>query len=82
MDPKNMDYNDLVEVVRSLQNTLWPDGDLDAEWSSDTLEAVAGILNDAGLAPQKEQKCRGCNNNVSSENMWCTECEENENLYG
>ena len=52
MDPVDMDYHDLVEVVRSIHRTLWPDGG-DVAWSPDTIDAVAGILTDAGLGPEK-----------------------------
>lgn len=55
-NPKDMTYDDLVEVVRCVQETLWPDGNQDAEWSPDTIEAVAGILTDAGLRPGEEDK--------------------------
>ncbi len=52
-DPKDIPYDDLVECVRTLQATLWPQGTLETEdgWTPDTLASVEGILHDAGLAP-------------------------------
>lgn len=55
-DPENLAYDDLLEVVRCLQATLWPNGNPDFEWSPDTIDAVAGILNDAGLGPGEEDE--------------------------
>ncbi len=50
-DPESLEYEDLVELVRTFQETLWPKGDADQEWSSDTTAALAGAMNDAGLGP-------------------------------
>lgn len=55
-DATELTYDDLVETVRSLQQTLWPTLDTgsiepDYEWSPDTIGNVAGILVDAGLGP-------------------------------
>jgi hypothetical protein len=53
-DPADLDYNDLIELVRSMRSTLWPEGNLDHEWSPDTLDQIAGILTDAGLRPMEK----------------------------
>jgi len=49
--PSELDLNDLVALVETIQNTLWPDGDRDAHWDPSTIEAIAGALQDAGLGP-------------------------------
>ena len=54
-DPEKMAYDDMVECLRTLQQTLWPGGDADHEWSPNTLDSVAGILNDAGLGPKVDE---------------------------
>lgn len=55
-DPQDLPLDDLTEVVRAVQATLWRacDGAVepDKEWDSDTLSAIGGILSDNGLDPQ------------------------------
>jgi hypothetical protein len=48
-DPKNLTHTELVNLARALQDALWPRGDLDAEWDSDTLDSVARAMAHAGL---------------------------------
>ena len=50
-DPGELSREELIEIVRAVQNTLWPDGDPDHEWDAETIEAVARVLSDAGLMP-------------------------------
>jgi len=55
-DPADLDYNDLVEALRTIQAILWLDTstgtwDPDKEWSADTIEDVGGVLIDNGLNP-------------------------------
>ena len=50
-DPETLAHDDVIECLRTLQQTLWPDGDRDFEWDADTLDKVAGVLHDAGLGP-------------------------------
>ena len=52
-DPENIPYEDLVELVRTVQATLWPHGTAQSKdgWTPDTIDAVALALGDAGLAP-------------------------------
>ena len=51
--PENIPYEDLVELVRTIQATLWPQGTAEAAdgWTPDTVDAIARALGDAGLAP-------------------------------
>ena len=42
------------ETLRKLAEVLWPDGDADHEWSSDTIDEVARVLTDAGFRPAGE----------------------------
>ena len=43
-----------LDTLRELAEVLWPDGDADHEWSSDTIEEVAEILTEAGFCPAGE----------------------------
>lgn len=45
----SMSEDDKTDIIYSIWNTLYPDGDMSHEWSSDELETIAGILKDAGL---------------------------------
>jgi hypothetical protein len=53
-DPGDLSYDDLVELVRTLQMTLWPADDADQEWTADTIDSVVGAMRDAGLGPAEE----------------------------
>lgn len=51
-----LDREELLRIVRSLQHVLWEDdeaGKLNrrTEWDSETIERVAEVLENAGLAP-------------------------------
>jgi hypothetical protein len=48
-DPSELAYDDLIELVRTLQATLWPNNSPDHEWDSDTLGTIGNIMSDAGL---------------------------------
>jgi hypothetical protein len=41
----------LDRLLREIAEILWPFGDPDAQWSSDEIEAVANVLDRAGLRP-------------------------------
>ena len=45
----NMSTDDKTNIIYCIWNTLYPDGDMNHEWSSDELDKIAGILKDAGL---------------------------------
>lgn len=47
-----MSEEDKTELIHCIWLTLYPDGDMDHEWSSDELPAIAGILSDAGLGEE------------------------------
>ena len=44
LDPKNLTREQLVHLVLRIQDVLYPDGDLELEWSADELEAVDRLL--------------------------------------
>lgn len=50
-DPSELSHEDLVALVRDIQETVWPGGDRDAEWDSDTIDEVATHLINAGVGP-------------------------------
>jgi len=55
-DPENMEYNDRIELLRTIQRILWMDFetgyiDPNKEWSSDTIDLVAAAMRDEGLGP-------------------------------
>ena len=39
-------------VLAAIQNTLWPDGDVEHEWDGDTVVRIAQALEAAGLSPR------------------------------
>lgn len=47
----SLSRDDLRDVCRQIENILWPNGDVDAEWSADTLDQIASVLIENGLAP-------------------------------
>ncbi len=55
-DPSDLAYLDLLEVVRTIQATLWPRGDAEHQWDASTIESVAGILTGADLGPYGSEK--------------------------
>jgi hypothetical protein len=49
---------ELREIVSGIRQILWMDfadgkWNSDKEWSQDTIEYVAGVLEDAGLRPER-----------------------------
>lgn len=44
------------DALKSLQALLWPGGDENAEWTSDTIEAVAEIVKGAGFGPHDKPR--------------------------
>lgn len=51
-----------AEKIEKIRDILWPCGDQDAEWDSDTLDAIARVLREEkapALAPEEEYRfCR------------------------
>lgn len=39
-------------VLAAIQNILWPGGDGDHEWDSETIARIAQVVDDAGLSPR------------------------------
>jgi hypothetical protein len=62
-----------ADVLGDIVEALYPGGDPDAEWSPDTLDEIAGILDRAGLVPEAahpdlvvgEEGGRDCTGNES-----------------
>lgn len=50
-DPDELGRDELVAILRKVQDALWPGGDRDHEWSPDTADEVASALIDGGLGP-------------------------------
>lgn len=54
-DPHGLTHGQLAELAMTLQGILWAGKngkpDMDQEWSSDEIEAVADALDRAGLKP-------------------------------
>jgi len=44
----------LLAVVEDINEILWPGGDPDHEWEVEDLEAIADVLEEAGLAARNE----------------------------
>jgi hypothetical protein len=40
-----------AEMLAEIQELLWPGGDRDHEWESDTIEQVASVLINGGIGP-------------------------------
>lgn len=45
--------NSAAKAVREIQQILWPGGNADAEWSSDTIENVAMALERHGFGAHR-----------------------------
>lgn len=54
LDPSEMNRDELAALVSDIREKLWPGGDVDHEWSADTLMQIAGLLTDAGLRPEEK----------------------------
>jgi hypothetical protein len=51
--PTSKTKNDMARVILAIQETLWPGGDAENEWSSDEIDEVADILERNGFGPGK-----------------------------
>lgn len=52
-DVSELSESQLRYLVEEIRDVLWPGGDPESEWNSDTASSVASILRSEGLAPQK-----------------------------
>jgi hypothetical protein len=68
-DPDELSNGDLLEVVRSIQRTLWPAEGAPVDRSP--LQSIEGILRDAGLGPG------GFEHFVADDGDQCDSCGEN-----
>ncbi len=53
-DPSEVEHEALANALRAIQEVLWPGGDRDHEWDSETIDEVANVLHNAGLGPDME----------------------------
>jgi hypothetical protein len=56
-EPTGKTKKDLTRVILAIQETLWPGGDSEAEWSSDELEQIADIMDRNGFGPKEVDEC-------------------------
>lgn len=59
--PDELSHGGLLEIVESIQQTLYYDfaretWDPSKEWDSETIDDIAGVLEDYGLAPRGEEE--------------------------
>lgn len=47
------DSSEFEEALAQIRELLWPDGDPDAEWDSETLNEIARVMYDAGFGPEE-----------------------------
>ncbi len=55
-NPLEVSKTDLIDVVRRVQQALWPRGNREHEWSPDTLDEISGAMLNAGLGPLKPER--------------------------
>lgn len=46
---------DAMKAIREIQNILWPGGNADAEWSSETIDYVSMALERNGFGPKRSR---------------------------
>jgi hypothetical protein len=51
LEIKKPTTNDYKRIVMAIQETLWPGGDADFEWSADTVAEIAAIMERCGCGP-------------------------------
>lgn len=50
--------SEACDALYKISEILWPDGDHDAGWSPDTIDAVARVVRDAGYVPATQRKAQ------------------------
>ena len=60
LNASDLDLDNLRTIVTDIQKILWfnyatDTWDPDKEWKVDTIEFVAGVLEDEGLRPERKQ---------------------------
>jgi hypothetical protein len=49
----NIDAAKAAHLLREIQEILWPDGDIDRQWSPDTLDEIAHAMIRDGWCPSE-----------------------------
>lgn len=50
-NPRELSHEELASCLEKVQDLLWPNGDRDHEWGSETIDGVADALIEAGIGP-------------------------------
>lgn len=56
--PASPTPSDYKVALNRIAQALWPDGDADHEWTSDTLAEVADVMRSLGMAPESRAGLR------------------------
>ncbi len=51
LQPGDLRYDELKDIVGQIRETLWPLSNPDVEWDADTVDAIASVLDQYGLRP-------------------------------
>lgn len=51
LEPGDLNEEELLAIVDGVREVLWPRGDADHEWSAETIELVASVLDQYHLRP-------------------------------
>lgn len=71
-----VETTDTEDVLLKLSDCLWPGGDKDNEWDSDTIDFVAQILIAAGYGPDRLPACADdCGTEGTAEERGCGACD-------
>ncbi len=81
LEMKKPTTNDYKRIVMAIQETLWPGGDADFEWSADTVQEIAAIMERCGFGPKEDKDsftCKLCGEDVD----WADRSEHALNCEG
>jgi hypothetical protein len=84
--PHELTRSQLEDIVRQIQRLLWYDSrdesfDPDMSWSTDTIESVSSVLEDAGLKPGCHQPGGTSAARPTTDRLRCPACGESEHLF-
>ncbi len=63
-------------ILNQIREVLWPEGDMDHEWDSETVDEVAAVLISGGYGPT--ETCRHYQDVPGKEGQSCEACREGE----